>query len=197
MAPDQCSEQQFRCQTSGVCIPQAWHCDGTSDCEDASDEPATCGTIDCAQNYFKCNNSKCIYKSFVCDGADDCGDGSDEGLEHACGAPPAPCPSGTWECPGVKGRCIKVEEICDDVFQCPDGSDEGPGCDQADCSNNRAGCSNGCVQTPAGALCTCPTGEVLNATDPRVCQDQDECTPPGLCSQVSEKHFDRAKLQLD
>ena len=47
----------------------------------------------------------------------------------------------------------------------------------------RYGCSNGCVQTPVGALCTCPPGEVLNTTDTRVCQDFDECNPPGLCGQ--------------
>ena len=41
---------------------QAWYCDGTPDCEDKSDEPKTCGVIDCQQNYFKCDNSKCIYK---------------------------------------------------------------------------------------------------------------------------------------
>ena len=49
--------------------------------------------------------------------------------------------------------------------------------------SDRYGCSNGCVQTPYGALCTCPDGEVLNPNDTKVCQDFNECDPPGLCAQ--------------
>lgn len=46
LAPDQCdTEKQFQCQSSGICIPNLWHCDGTSDCEDGSDEPKSCGTV--------------------------------------------------------------------------------------------------------------------------------------------------------
>ncbi len=183
LAPNQCSDQHFRCKTSGICIPDAWHCDGTNDCEDGSDEPSTCDRVDCQQNFFKCNNSKCVYKSFVCDGTDDCGDGSDESLEHACVAPVVQCPDGHWECPGLKGVCVPVGKICNDVADCPNGADEGPGCDNLDCGNNRARCSNDCVQTPVGPLCTCPKGEILNSTDTKVCQDLDECSPPGTCSQ--------------
>ncbi len=39
------------------------------------------------------------------------------------------------------------------------------------------------MQTPIGPLCTCPKGEVLNSTDSKVCQDLDECSPPGRCTQ--------------
>jgi len=46
LAPDQCdSEKQFQCQSSGICIPRPWHCDGTPDCDDNSDEPTSCGTV--------------------------------------------------------------------------------------------------------------------------------------------------------
>ena len=90
---------------------QAWYCDGTPDCEDKSDEPKTCGVIDCQSNYFKCDNSKCIYKSFVCDGTDDCGDNSDESSKHACSAPEVVCESGEWQCPGVTGVCIPTEKV--------------------------------------------------------------------------------------
>ena len=58
------------------------YCDGTKDCDDKSDEPSSCGSADCDDNYFECTNKKCIYKSFVCDGEDDCGDGSDESTSH-------------------------------------------------------------------------------------------------------------------
>ena len=183
LSPNECTDKQFRCKTSGTCLPQGWYCDGTKDCEDGSDEPTTCGSVDCGTNYFKCDNKKCIYKSFVCDGNDDCGDNSDEASEHACGAPETTCPPGKWECPGkgVTGACVDIEKVCDDRPDCPNGADEGPGCDDADC--DKYGCSNGCVQTPVGALCTCPKGEVLNSTDTKVCQDFDECNPPGMCAQ--------------
>ena len=161
-----------------------WHCDGTPDCEDSSDEPESCGEIDCQANYFKCNNTKCIYKSFVCDQVDDCGDNSDESLEHACGAPDVVCPAGNWECPGVTGVCIPNDQICNGRADCPNGADEGPGCDNNDCQGTRAGCTHGCIQSPVGPICTCPKGEVLNGTDTRICMDLDECAVPGLCSQT-------------
>ncbi len=97
--------------------------------------------------------------------------------------PETSCEPGKWKCPGegVTGVCINVDKVCDDLSDCPNGADEGPGCDNADC--DKYGCSNGCVQTPYGALCTCPKGEVLNTTDTKVCQDFDECSPPGKCAQ--------------
>lgn len=104
-------------------------------------------------------------------------------MDHACGAPKTVCSPGEWECPGVTGECVPIEKLCDDRIDCPNGADEGPGCDNTDCENNKAGCSNGCVQTSIGPLCTCPPGEILNATDTRVCQDLDECAVPKLCSQ--------------
>jgi low density lipoprotein-related protein 2 len=184
VSADQCTDKQFRCKTSQICIPQGWYCDGTKDCEDGSDEPNTCGTVDCAKDHFKCDNSKCVYKSFVCDGEDDCGDGSDESAEHACGSPDVVCQSGFWACPGLSNVCIEETKICDDQPDCPNGADEGPVCDNADCDNNRGQCSNGCLQTPVGALCTCPKGEVLMKNDTKVCNDLDECKPPGICAQT-------------
>lgn len=63
-------------------------CAGTPDCEDLSDEPASCGAAACGANHFRCDSGRCVFKAYVCDGRDDCGDGSDEGLQHAC-TPPA------------------------------------------------------------------------------------------------------------
>lgn len=63
IAPNQCNlEKQFQCQSSGICIPKSWHCDGTPDCDDRSDEPESCGNIDCPANFYKCNSSQCIFK---------------------------------------------------------------------------------------------------------------------------------------
>ncbi|KAK0146060.1 Low-density lipoprotein receptor-related protein 2 [Merluccius polli] len=55
--------------------------------------------------------------------------------------------------------------------------------DQDDCALNNGGCSNGCVQGPFGAQCTCPEGyQLLN--DSKTCEDVDECLIPGFCSQL-------------
>ena len=188
LAPNQCnSDSQFQCAKSGICVPKGWYCDGTPDCEDKSDEPERCGTIRCKEGHFKCNNDKCVFKSYICDGEDDCGDGSDElQEEHACHAPTSPCPEGHWRCPNAHATnlCIPYSNVCDGRAECPDGTDEGPDCDLDDCGGTKAGCSNGCVQTPQGALCTCPPGESLSKNDSRICVDTDECSPPGICSQT-------------
>lgn len=183
LAPDQCNpELQFRCESSGICIPRTWHCDGTADCDDGSDEPSTCGKVACQEGYFKCNNSQCVFKAYICDGRDDCGDGSDEDTRHACGPPPFSCPGGQWQCPGVSERCVNLTKVCDGKPDCPNGADEGPGCDLNECARQGGLCSNGCKNTPLGALCSCPMGEKLK-NDSMVCEDLNECETPGACSQ--------------
>lgn len=54
--------------------------------------------------------------------------------------------------------------------------------DQESCTDNNAGCTDGCIQGPFGAQCTCPVGFQLT-NDSKTCEDIDECQPPGLCSQ--------------
>lgn len=54
--------------------------------------------------------------------------------------------------------------------------------DQESCSDNNAGCTHGCIQGPFGAQCTCPVGYQLS-NDSKTCDDVDECSPPGICSQ--------------
>lgn len=50
-----CDEsRQFRCVTSGTCIPMDWHCDGQQDCNDGSDEPeGECTTRSCGPNQYR------------------------------------------------------------------------------------------------------------------------------------------------
>ncbi|XP_048506028.1 low-density lipoprotein receptor-related protein 2 isoform X2 [Athalia rosae] len=185
LAPDQCNpDKQFQCAGSSICIPRNWYCDGTPDCDDKSDEPPSCGEVDCQPGYYKCNNSRCVFKAYICDGHDDCGDGSDEdsGL-HACGPPPFKCESLEWQCPNVTNRCVNISTVCDGKPDCPNEADEGLGCDLEECTHQGGLCSNGCIQTPLGAQCTCPAGETLSS-DGFNCEDLNECDPPGHCSQI-------------
>lgn len=76
-----CQENQFQCKNK-KCIPVSWHCDGVSDCSDASDEDAeTCSQRTCKPGEFRCANGRCLPSGYVCDAQDDCGDGSDEPYE--------------------------------------------------------------------------------------------------------------------
>ncbi|XP_012271678.1 low-density lipoprotein receptor-related protein 2 [Orussus abietinus] len=185
LAPDQCNpEKQFQCASSVICIPRSWYCDGTVDCQDKSDEPDTCRQSECQPGYHRCQNGKCVFKAYICDGKDDCGDGSDEDTRlHACGPPEFKCESHEWKCPNVTNRCVNVTSVCDGKPDCPNGADEGIGCDLAECRLQGGFCSNGCLQTPLGAQCTCPIGEELGP-DEFTCQDLNECDPPGRCSQI-------------
>lgn len=35
---DQCRYDEFMCESDSACIPLSWHCNGSPDCQDQSDE---------------------------------------------------------------------------------------------------------------------------------------------------------------
>uniref|UniRef100_A0A7N8XVY7 Low-density lipoprotein receptor-related protein 2 n=1 Tax=Mastacembelus armatus TaxID=205130 RepID=A0A7N8XVY7_9TELE len=182
--PGLCHDDEFQCQTDGFCIPGEWECDGHPDCEDGSDEHNSCPPITCRPNYFQCTNKLCIPTSWLCDGNNDCRDMSDE---QNCPTPPFSCPSGQWLCPTGQ-VCIDLDKVCDGQRDCPNGADESPICsefykyNEDDCALNNGGCSDGCIQGPFGAECTCPPGfQLLN--DSKTCDDINECLIPSFCSQ--------------
>ncbi|KAJ8414276.1 hypothetical protein AAFF_G00051460 [Aldrovandia affinis] len=177
--PGLCHDNEFQCQVDGFCVPDTWECDGHPDCQDGSDEHNGCLPFTCRPNYFQCDNNYCIYQSWVCDGDNDCRDHSDE---RACPTPPFSCPTGQWLCP-TDQVCITMDQVCDGERDCPNGADESPLCSEDDCALNNGGCSDGCVQGPFGAQCTCQPGfQLLN--DSKTCDDIDECLIPGTCSQM-------------
>ncbi|XP_076154846.1 low-density lipoprotein receptor-related protein 2 [Alosa pseudoharengus] len=176
--PGLCHDNEFQCQVDGFCIPGAWECDGHADCEDGSDEHHGCPPRTCRPGFFQCANGNCISSNWVCDGDNDCRDMSDE---QACPTPPFSCPAGQWLCP-TDQVCIAEGKVCDGQRDCPNGADESPLCNGHDCAVANGGCSDGCIQGPFGAQCTCPSGyQLLN--DSKTCEDIDECQVLGFCSQ--------------
>lgn len=176
-----CQPDQFRCNGTSVCLPNRWRCDGHQDCKFGDDE-RNCGQIDC--DGFRCADGKqCVSKKYRCDGLTDCDDRSDE---LNCTAPLANtliresrrcfADRGMFEC--ASGLCLSHEQVCDDHAHCPSGDDETGSCatNRRICSaalSNRT-CSHGCMATPHGVQCFCPSGfRMLN--DRKTCVDVDEC----------------------
>ncbi|XP_013407657.1 low-density lipoprotein receptor-related protein 2-like [Lingula anatina] len=181
--PGGCHSNEFQCRNGGGCIPGNWKCDREEDCLDGSDESDCDSSIaTCPADKFRCDNGRCIYRSWICDSDNDCGDGSDEDIRHNCPPKPFQCPPGQWLCPDGLRVCVNISQVCDGQPDCPRGHDESPVCNTNTCYDSNGGCSNMCRQTPFGAECFCPSGQVLNGT--KTCMDEDECEIPGKCSQT-------------
>lgn len=58
--------------------------------------------------------------------------------------------------------CIPLSQVCDNKQDCPAWEDEPRDkCGKNECSENNGGCSQKCVDTPAGYYCDCNPGYKL------------------------------------
>ncbi|XP_050068353.1 low-density lipoprotein receptor isoform X3 [Anopheles maculipalpis] len=177
-----CLPLEYQCNDRITCIHRSWICDGEKDCPKGDDEmPPICQNVTCRSDQFQCKKDKtCINGHFYCNGKNDCSDGSDE---QNCGikSPSEKCnPKTEFDCGG--GMCIPLSKVCDKKPDCPEFQDEpADRCGKNECLQGNGGCSQLCVDTPAGFYCDCKPGFKL--ADNRTCIDIDECEEPGSCSQ--------------
>jgi hypothetical protein len=133
---NECNQfNEYQCEETKLCIPNAWKCDGALDCGglDFSDEKY-CNETQCTDNVrqFTCGDeeSKCLPITRACDGHDDCGDGSDE-KDCTCIC------HNSFTCT-TSCECIDPKRRCDGVRDCSDGTDE----DDCKCANNEFTCND-------------------------------------------------------
>lgn len=179
-----CSEYEFQCKSSNVCIPLQLKCDFSNDCEDGSDENVSeCEKIPIIQNecdnenFLHCKYSrKCIPKEWQCDSENDCGligkfnllDPTDEesslNCSKKCSNNKLPCSDGT---------CLHISKFCDGSVDCE--NDELVCNDHSPCKSLK--CAYDCKITPLGPKCFCPLHQdIVNGTKcalQKICNEND------------------------
>lgn len=173
--PDgKCRSSEFSCAATQTCVPAQWRCDGTSDCEDGSDE-VNCTRRVCLEPFVSCaDQSSCVLKKKFCDGKFDCADRSDEVGCARCAPPLLKC--------SKVDRCIDKAAVCNGVDDCEDRSDElncsprksllngkgGKGAESDDCRSREFTCKTTRECIPMRWLCD-GSEDCEDGTDEEMC----------------------------
>ena len=145
-----CGAHQFQCKDKTQCISSTWHCDGTPDCDDKSDEDEECSNKIChSDNEFQCPEGHCIPKSWVCDGENDCSINGDDknSADELASMCHNVCQKNEFKC--ANGQCTFNHFYCDSDNDCGDNSDEPESCSHTVCPGSLIKCKTGlgCVQS--------------------------------------------------
>ncbi|XP_035682764.1 very low-density lipoprotein receptor-like [Branchiostoma floridae] len=109
------NSDDFKCESSGVCLDPHLRCDGNDDCPDGTDE-RHCTADDCPSPMLFCEpGGPCVPAARLCDGVGDCPDGSDE-TDCVCTVVEFQCEN--------SGSCVTPSGVCNGLPDCGDASDE-------------------------------------------------------------------------
>ncbi|CAB4000024.1 MAM and LDL-receptor class A domain-containing 2 [Paramuricea clavata] len=167
--PDQCPSDMFKCVRSGLCIPNTWKCDQTSDCDDSSDEQNCHFTtsapsptkFSCHKSLYQCKGTTtCIPRYQLCDHVIDCTNQDDE-LQDFCELRNEDNKDLYYCAP--KKLFLIAGSICDRKQDCLDYGDEigCQGCPHAFCQNN-SNCITSSADKWTAPTCKCPKGVTGN-----------------------------------